>query len=397
MADKPPPPAGDDDRRIADAELLFGDEAANRPQPEAPRSPEVAPGDDYALEERVEPVRKKVDTVLRRGARRPAGRPARDAGEVLDEGRTRARSSGHGRSSTTRTPSSRSGPEGAEWGRSLAILAAVVVVTGSIFAWSISAGWYTLALVSVLAGGVVFILCSYPILISLERPVRITPEQAVKDFYGSLSHHVPHFRRMWLLLSSAGRTSGHFSTFPEFKGYWVDRLAKLRAGRAGRFTPLKFEVGDFKSDKSQGKTSVDAKYTVNGLDPGPAGRGPHRLLPRRDQPGQGRRTGCGISTRDSSRASELRLVSLRRPGSGRPPTRSGRGRSERRSSRPARTVLTGIARAPPSPAEGEVGDAEERQAEGGIDQEEAAPDGQPEARQLGHLVPRERRNRRRGS
>ena len=61
MADKPSPPAGDDDRRIADAELLFGDKTASRPQPEAPRSPEVSPGDDYALEERVEPVRKSVE------------------------------------------------------------------------------------------------------------------------------------------------------------------------------------------------------------------------------------------------------------------------------------------------------------------------------------------------
>ena len=149
-----------------------------------------------------------------------------------------------------------------------------MVVTGLLFAWSISAEWYMLAFVSVLAGGAVFILCSYPILISLERPVRITPEQAVKDFYGALSHHVPHFRRMWLLLSTGGRNSGHFSNFPEFKRYWVDRLAKLRAGRAGRFTPLKFEVGDFKSDKSQGKTSVDAKYTVKVWIRGRQGEGP---------------------------------------------------------------------------------------------------------------------------
>ena len=27
----------------------------------------------------------------------------------------------------------------------------------------------------------------------------MTPEQAVKDYFAALSHHVPHYRRMWLL------------------------------------------------------------------------------------------------------------------------------------------------------------------------------------------------------
>jgi len=264
MASKPSPPAGDDDRRIADAELLFKDNASDRPRPDAPLSPDAPPGDDYALEDRGEPVRKMVDPLpfLDEAPRaRPAVTPAASAkprtGDELEpdrRGRTPLEDSDAVEQIWSR---------GAEWGQTLAILAAVVVITGAVFAWLVSAGSYTLALVALLAGGVGFILCCYPIFISLERPVRITPEQAVKDFYGSLSHHSPHYRRMWLLLSTGGRKSGHFSTFPEFKEYWVDRLASLRAGRGGRFTPLKFEVGDFNSDKSQGKSTVDARYTVN--------------------------------------------------------------------------------------------------------------------------------------
>jgi hypothetical protein len=277
MANKPSPPAGDDNRRIADAELLFKDHAADRPQPGAPRSPEVSPGDDYALEERGEPVRKLVDPLPfldEAPVARSVGKPAAASESwVSDEPETdrRARTQVEDRDAVEQVWT-----RGAEWGRTMAALAAVVVITGSVFAWLVSAGSYSLALVSALAGGVVFILCSYPILISLERPVRITPEQAVKDFYGSLSHHSPHFRRMWLLLSTGGRNSGHFSTFPEFKKYWVDRLASLRAGRAGRFTPLKFEVGDFKADKSQGKTSIAARYTVNVWIRGRQGEGPLR-------------------------------------------------------------------------------------------------------------------------
>jgi len=258
MADKPSPAAGDDDRRIADAELLFADKTANRPQLGSPQSPEVPPGDDYALEDRDEPVRMVVEPFFDEAPiARPIVPPATPkeswTSEELEPD-SRVRTQIEDPDSVEQVWS-----RGAEWGQSLAILAAVVVVAGLLFSWSISAGYNWLAFLSVLAGGAVFILCSYPILITLERPVRITPEQAVKDFYGALSHHVPHFRRMWLLLSTKGRTSGHFSTFPEFQRYWADRLAKFGAGR---LTPLRFEVSDFKSDKSQGMTSVDAKYTV---------------------------------------------------------------------------------------------------------------------------------------
>ena len=284
MADKPYPAADDDDRRIADAGLLFGDKTASRPQPEATPTLEVSPGDDYALEERVEPVRKSVEPFFDEAPTGvPVVAPAAPAAATPKESWTREELEPDPRARTQSDDSDeveQIWSRGAEWGGTLATLAAVVLVTVSIFAWSISAGYNWLAFLSVLAGGAAFILCSYPVLITLERPVRITPEQAVKDFYGALSHHVPHFRRMWLLLSTGGRNSGHFTNFPEFKRHWVDRLAKLHAGRAGRFTPLKFEVGDFKADKSQGKTSVVAKYTVKVWIRGRQGEGPiasHRV------------------------------------------------------------------------------------------------------------------------
>ena len=80
----------------------------------------------------------------------------------------------------------------------------------------------------------VAVVLSYPILITLERPVRITPEQALRDYYGALSHQLPHFRRMWLLLSTAGRISTAYGSFEGFKAYWKDRLATMR-----RVTPAR--------------------------------------------------------------------------------------------------------------------------------------------------------------
>ncbi len=115
-----------------------------------------------------------------------------------------------------------------------------------------------------LAGGAATVLLSYPLLITLERPVRITPEQAVVDFYAAASHHFPHYRRMWLLLSVVGRESGKFGSFEQFRGYWSGAIERWRReGGVGKFTPLKFEVDAFRADKSTGKETSRADYTVN--------------------------------------------------------------------------------------------------------------------------------------
>jgi hypothetical protein len=68
---------------------------------------------------------------------------------------------------------------------------------------------------------------------------------------------------MWLLLSTAGRTSSAFGSFEGFKGYWRDQLARLHKGHAGPLTPLVFEVVNFKSEKSAGKARIDATYSLN--------------------------------------------------------------------------------------------------------------------------------------
>ena len=150
----------------------------------------------------------------------------------------------------------------AEWGPTLLVVGAwaafillfVYFVLGTEYIWS--------ALLTLLVGGMVAVVLSYPILITLERPVRITPEQALRDYYGALSHHLPHFRRMWLLLSTAGRISTAYGSFEGFKAYWKDRLASMRSGHAGSLTPLVFEVADFKADKSAGKVRIDAEFTL---------------------------------------------------------------------------------------------------------------------------------------
>jgi hypothetical protein len=168
----------------------------------------------------------------------------------------------------------------AEWGQTLIVVAGWLAILATLvyFLLNVSVG---LAFLALLVGALIAVVLSYPILITLERPVRVTPEQAVRDYYAALSHHVPHYKRMWLLLSTAGRISTAFGSFEGFKSYWNDRLRRLREGHAGRVTPLVFGVADFKSEKSAGKTRLDADFTLAIFVRGRRQAGPIHKIPMR--------------------------------------------------------------------------------------------------------------------
>jgi hypothetical protein len=150
----------------------------------------------------------------------------------------------------------------AEWGPTLAILAGWSIGLVILLYFLMGYEFYGMAFLLLLVGVAAAVVLSYPILITLERPVRVTPEQAVRDFYGALSHHRPHFRRMWLLLSTAGRTTASYGSYEGFKAYWIDRLRELKGRNAGPITPLVFEVVNYLGDKSAGQSRIDAEFTV---------------------------------------------------------------------------------------------------------------------------------------
>jgi hypothetical protein len=166
-----------------------------------------------------------------------------------------------------------------EWGPSLAVLAGWLAIVVFLIFQTLGAELYVWSLLLFFIGGIGAALLSYPLLITLERPVRVTPEQAARDYYGALSHHFPHYRRMWLLLSSRGRTSSQFASFEGFKSYWARRLGQLRHGQAGWFSPLVFKVEEFRAEKSAGKTEIDAKFKVKVLVRGRQAQGPIWSLP----------------------------------------------------------------------------------------------------------------------
>src|SRR5262249_25433442 len=87
----------------------------------------------------------------------------------------------------------------------------------------------------------------------------------VKDFFESLSHHQPHYRRMWLLLSSEGRISAYYSTYVGFRLYWgrMRRHLRRRGHVADWFQPLIFRIEGFQADRSTGKNAIKAKFSLS--------------------------------------------------------------------------------------------------------------------------------------
>ena len=242
--------SGDPEPEIGAAEWLFHDEAGAQPKP-APDS-NVAPGSatnevfDLAEGPSSEdlPQLKPIGPPTAAGATGPT-RAARDQfrldpSELVEEVWSRL----------------------SEWGGTLLVVLGWLAIVFTVVYFALQWDLYGIAFMTLLLGCIAAAVLSYPILITLERPVRITPEQGLRDYYGALSHHFPHYRRMWLLLSSAGRISTAYGSFEGFKAYWKDQLAQLRQGHAGSLTPLVFEVADFRADKSAGKVRIEAKFAL---------------------------------------------------------------------------------------------------------------------------------------
>lgn len=255
-ADTPPPP-GDEPKETADAGWLFREDDEEEAPPAPPVAPAVAPDESYEIlgppeaegEESADaaPVPPVPDP--------PAG-PARLRAKPEATKPTR---------SDTRPAAAvdRVWTRWGEWGPDIGRLIALGAATLFLLYLAVSGGQYALALLVFVAAGLAGVVLSYPLLITLERPVRIVPEQAVTDFYAALSHALPHHRRMWLLLSSAGRTSPHFTTFEGFRAYWNEQVAALAGPSAGRLNPLSFSIAEFQSAKSSGLTEIDVKFVIN--------------------------------------------------------------------------------------------------------------------------------------
>jgi len=255
-------PKGRDPKKpsdVAAAEGLFEDAPAR-----APKRPQVSPGEVEGFE--------LADAEPAPAVSRPAV-PAWEMDAEPVSQRPRA-----ARRSISASEVDQIWTRGAEWGPELVVLGLWALLILFLLYLTLGGGYYMMALtvlaLGVLGGGV---LC-YPLFITMERPVRMSPERAAKDFYEALSHHRPHYRRMWLLLSNAGRISSKFASYEGFRQYWTDTLKRLKSGRAGATTPLMFQVSGFQDQKDEEKTVADASWTVSVYVRGQREQGPIETL-----------------------------------------------------------------------------------------------------------------------
>ena len=286
----PKRPDSDD---IADADWLFQDEPPKSASPGSSRIEIPKPDPDGTI-----PLPEEVYELLKGGGADSADHPLKAA-----EPPPAPRPKSAGASSVDRSPAPESPvprrsakvrdaerPEAyvdqvwsrsAEWGPSLIRLGIVAAICGFVIVSAISAGQIGFAFFLIAVGGAVCIALCYPIAITLERPIRMTPEHAVKDYYEALSHHLPHYRRMWLLLSTPARTGSKFGSYDGFRAYWNRRLSALRGSAVSKTTPLQFETEDVIAEKSAGKDAAEVAFDLVVFARGRRSDGPLARYPMR--------------------------------------------------------------------------------------------------------------------
>ena len=217
----------DDDRDPADARGLFDDPPSEAPR-KRPRSiqPDTSGQPGYDLidepEDQPDPARSRSAPL---GTPAPSPTPRRNPAADVEV--------------WTR---------GAEWSGDLIKFLLVLVLVFGLTGWLLSQLFFGLAFLTVLFGLTVSGLVAFPLILTLERPVRLVPEQALKEFYEALSHVRPHHKRMWLMLSKAGRKCRSFNDFASFRDHWNETLARLEGekSRPRLLNPLRLEVRKFK-------------------------------------------------------------------------------------------------------------------------------------------------------
>jgi hypothetical protein len=151
---------------------------------------------------------------------------------------------------------------GAEWNADLARLAALAGAAVIVIYGLTSVGhWIPAFLMLMVSLGLAACL-AYPLVITLERPVRMTPDRAVRDYYAALSHSFPHYRRMWLLLSDKGHSTGGVTSEADLRAYWKARRHALSRNGRPWLPALLFDVMDYKGQKAGGKAEVEAEVTI---------------------------------------------------------------------------------------------------------------------------------------
>lgn len=102
---------------------------------------------------------------------------------------------------------------------------------------------------------------SYRLVTSLEVPVRVTPEQAIEEFYSAFSHRLPNFHRMYGLLTDDAKRCESFRSFAEFCSYWKGQIGEISRSPVW-LVPLEFHIEGFNCRYDEQKTMAVVRYLV---------------------------------------------------------------------------------------------------------------------------------------
>lgn len=116
-----------------------------------------------------------------------------------------------------------------------------------VLAW-LFAGWQTLHIAGWICvlGAILTTAMAYPLVVGLERPIRMSPERVVRDYFEALEHHGPLLRRMWIFLAPEGRQGRYFANLDQFQFYWKRRIREWRhRGDGLPMTPVSISIENF--------------------------------------------------------------------------------------------------------------------------------------------------------
>jgi hypothetical protein len=116
----------------------------------------------------------------------------------------------------------------------------------------------TVAGVLVVLGGLAWGVYRFALI--LAHPVRVTPEQAVREFYDAFCHRVPNYRRMYLLLSVPAKRDKQINSYRAFCAYWGWRQAQVVGKRY--IEAAAFDIERFEAKYNAQRTFATVDFTL---------------------------------------------------------------------------------------------------------------------------------------
>ena len=161
--------------------------------------------------------------------------------------------------------------------RSRAVFSLVVSLAFTLLVIWVFSGWKTIHIAGwVCVGGILLnVVVAYPLIVGSDTPDNSTPQRAIRDYFQSLEHHGPLYRRMWLLLAPPGKQCRNYSDFDSYKLFWKRKTREWRhrAG-VGPLTPVVIRINGLDCQKKDSSELAEIRCQIEVLLRGRRHAGP---------------------------------------------------------------------------------------------------------------------------